>query len=166
MNDQVTYFPGPDIMSSTRIGRDAAWGHAAFRAILWDDGAVDLLVGTGATSMQLRTDAVQLHALSEMITDTLAAMRGEADPSDECTDEYYAILHSFNVAKCAPNRADMRALVSRIGWMVSRSTLEGAQEVTDHLDAAYEALGKCHAASADDGPLQADQRLDMAERAR
>ena len=81
MNDP-TYFPGPSVLDKIKIGRDLAWGNAEFRAILWDDGAVDLLVGTGATSMQLRTDAVQLNALGEMLTDTLAAMRGEEPEGD------------------------------------------------------------------------------------
>ena len=166
MRTSPTYFPGPYILAGVKVGREVAWGNAGFRSILWADGGVDLLISTGATSMQLRTNAVQLNALSELLTDTLAAMRGEAGPQDELSDEYAAILHAFTAAKTWPNRADMLALVTKLAWMSNDMGVEGAQVVTDHLDAAYEALLQCHAASADDGQLQADMRRDMAERAR
>ena len=162
----IINFPGPDILATVKVGREADWGNAKFRTFLVDCAEPNLVIETGSARMQLFTNAVQLNALSEMLTDTLAAMRGEAPDGDGLSDEYAAILQAFTAAKTWPNRADMLALITKLAWMSNDMKLEGAQAVTDHLDAAYEALGKCHAASADDGPLQADQRLDMAGRAR
>lgn len=150
-------------MPSVQVG---LYGHAMFSSTVWHGGTASLQIDSGASHMQLSADAVQLNALSELLTDTLAAMRGEAPEGEGCSDEYDAILRSFTTAKSAPNRADLLALITKLGWLTHCMDVEGSQAVTDHLDAAYEALLRCHADSADDVPLQADMRLDMAERAR